>query len=74
MDLSSHNVMVSRDLLIKLIDFGEAYHPYIDTDKTLSTFVFTQSTTQDIRCLIARPKPSTASRNSPPKAILFPWA
>lgn len=40
MDLSSHNVMISRDLLVKLIDFGEAYHPYIDTDKTISTFPF----------------------------------
>lgn len=36
MDLSSHNVMVCRDLLIKVIDFGEAYHPSIDSDKTIS--------------------------------------
>lgn len=40
MDLSSHNVMIGKDLLVKLIDFGEAYHPYIETDKTISTFLF----------------------------------
>lgn len=37
MDLSAHNVMVCKDLLIKVIDFGEAYHPYLDSDKTTST-------------------------------------
>lgn len=31
MDLSSHNIMVCKDLLVKVIDFGEAYHPYLDS-------------------------------------------
>lgn len=31
MDLSSHNIMVCKDLLVKVIDFGEAYHPFLDS-------------------------------------------
>jgi serine/threonine protein kinase len=40
MDLSSHNVMICKDLLIKVIDFGEAYHPCIDADRNISTSIF----------------------------------
>ena len=29
LDLSSNNVCIGKDLLIKIIDFGEAYHPLI---------------------------------------------
>jgi len=27
MDLSTNNIIVTKDLLIKVIDFGEAYNP-----------------------------------------------
>ena len=37
MDLSSHNILVYKDLLVKVIDFGEAYHPYLDSQKNSST-------------------------------------
>jgi|LakMenEpi03Aug12_release.lakeMendotaPanAssembly.Ray.scaffolds.fasta_scaffold3450096_1 serine/threonine protein kinase len=37
MDLSSLNVVVVNGLLTKIIDFGEAYHPVIDTDSPNST-------------------------------------
>lgn len=30
MDLSGSNIVVVRDLMVKIIDFGEAYHPYVD--------------------------------------------
>lgn len=53
MDLSTNNIIITRDLLIKIIDFGEAYHSQ-ECDNNPSIIFIMQIICRVILCRFAR--------------------
>lgn len=71
MDLSTNNLLVAKDLLVKVIDFAEAHHPH-DCDNNPSTRCFIQTTTPVTLSPSPPLKPTRSLSSSPPKATPSP--
>ena len=69
LDLKPSNIMLFCNLLVKLIDFGESYHPEV---KYTSTSCPTQTTTPASVSPTVPPRSSRTS-SSPPTPTSSPW-
>lgn len=66
LDLKPNNIMIFVNMLIKLIDFGEAYHPELTCTHLLIQLIILV-----LLCLIVLQRCSTNALNSPPKVTYF---
>lgn len=71
LDLKPNNIMIFCNMLVKLIDFGESYHPDICLESTLYLI---QLISQDLLSLIVVQKCSATKQIfSQAKVIFFQW-
>lgn len=69
LDLKPTNIMTNRRLNLKLIDFGESYHPEV-AGKSLNI----QIISQDSRCLTVLLKIIKVLKATTIKTMFFLWA